>query len=211
MCLQCTPVSSSCPEALHVNDIGNLAVAVRTPDGTSAGDSGVLRLIASVGPPIGVIDSDVRELFVRTTGEPPRPATVTFTQESPVITGDLTNAAVGTALRLEFTFNFNVLQGPQTRNFRSRIEISSAAAEVTLFRIQFGPTTAFAIDTGASTDQRKESLAYPVTHGASTMWRVVITPLAGSLNKAIVFKATVESVADGIKCESDNLTISVTR
>jgi hypothetical protein len=156
-----------------------------------------------------VIDSDVRELFVKTTATPQAPATIAFTQDSPVATGDLANAAEGAALILDFTFNFNVLQGPQTRDFRSRVEISSSAADAGLFRIQFGPA-ALAIDPTASSDPLKKiSLPFQMTHGSGRTWRVVVTPQAGSNSKQLSFKAIVESIADGIKGESKALTISV--
>ena len=185
-----------------------VGVAVRTPTGAADGDSGTLQLTASVPAPVGVIDSAERKLFVGSTASPPKPATITFTQDSPIASGDLANSTEGTPLTLDFTFNFNVLQGPQTRDFRSRVEISSSAADAGLFKIQFGPA-ALAIDAAASNATKKVSLPFQMTHGSKRTWRVVITPQAGASHKQLVLKAVVESIADGIKEEIGVPTISV--
>lgn len=189
-----------------------IGVAVSTPTtGVADGDRGTLQLKAFVPAPMDVRNSDVRELVVGDTATPTPPASVTYTLNSPQVAGSPTDARTNVPIAYGFTFNFNVNQGAQTRDFRCRVEISSLNTEANLFDFEFSSTdNTWSIDPVTSTEIKKVSTVFQMTNGTSRSWQITVTPSTGALLKILKFKAIVESVTDGIKAESSELSINVT-
>lgn len=189
-----------------------VGVAVSTPtSGVVDGDKGTLQLKASVPAPVDVRNSDVRELSVGTAATPVPPASVTYTPSSPVVAGSTANAGETDQIAFAYTFNFNVNQGAQTRDFRCRVEISSPSTEAPLFDFEFASSGInIDIDPAISTPVKRISNVFQMQHGTGRTWQITVTPLSGSKQKTLKFKAIVESVTDGIKAESSVQTISVT-
>jgi hypothetical protein len=111
-------------------------------------------------------------------------------------------------MTLAFEFSFSALQGPSSRNFRFRLDITAPANPDPLFFIEFAPADA-AIDSAASTPVKKTSQSLPMTDGSKRTVTVSVTPLAGSKNTSLTFTATVESATDGIKAQSPSFTVAV--
>jgi len=183
-------------------------VSVMTPAGAADGDSGVLQLTASVPDPINRKASASRQLVVAKSATTQTPGVLAFSTGTPIISSDISNATVMMPITLAFEFNFSALQGPSTRNFRFRLDITAPANPDPLFFIEFAPAEA-AIDGSASTATKKMSQQLPMTDGSKRTVTVSVTPLAGSKNSSLTFTATVESATDGIKAQSQAFTIAV--
>jgi hypothetical protein len=204
--LQFSAFDPSNPTASLSNQ--EVRVSVMTPSGAADGDSGVLQLTASVPEPINRKGSASRQLLVAKSAATQTPGIVAFSTGTPTISGDLSNATVMTPITLAFGFNFSALQGPSTRSFRFRLDITAPANPDPLFFIEFAPAEA-AIDASASTAIKKMSQQLPMTDGSKRTVTVSVTPLNGSKNTSLAFTATVESATDGIKAQSQAFTIAV--
>lgn len=187
-------------------------VAAMTPTGASDGDTGILQLTAFVPPPINRRGLASRLLRVAETATGQTPGVVTFMPGSPVVSGDLANATEMTPVTLGFEFSFGALQGPTSRNFRFRQDISAPGNPDSFFFIEFAPADA-AIDNAASFPTvpavRKTSQQFAMTDGSMRPVTVIVTPLTGSLNQNLTFTATVESATDAVIAQSQSFTISV--
>jgi hypothetical protein len=184
-------------------------VAVTTPTGAVDGDKGVLQFEAFVPHPVNVRSSATRELEVKNTAVPQTPGIVAYTPESPVVSGDLSNATELIPVGLEFRFNFAKGTGPATRQFRFKADITEPAANPdALFLVEFTPSDV-AVDPTASTANQKTSKSFSMNDGALRTVTVVVTPGPGSKNSNFKFKATVESATDGVKAESPTFTVAV--
>jgi hypothetical protein len=183
-------------------------VSVMTPSGAADGDSGVLQLTASVPDPINRKASASRQLFVAKSATTQTPGIVAFSTGTPIISGDLSNATEKIPITLAFEFNFSALQGPSSRNFRFRLDITAPTNPDSLFFIQFAPAEA-AIDGSVSTPTKKVSQQFSMTDGSKRTVTVSVTPLTGSKNNSLSFTATVESATDGITATSQAFTMAV--
>ena len=186
-----------------------IRVAAMTPAGATNGNTGVLQLTAFVPEPINRKGLASRTLTVATAATNQTPGVVTFSPGSPVVSGSLANATELVTLTLGFEFSFSALQGPSSRNFRFRIDVSSPANPDPLFFTEFAPADA-AIDNAASTAKRKNSQAFAMTDGAKRSVTASITPLTGSKGQSMTFTASVESATDGVVVQSQAFTITVT-
>ncbi len=184
-------------------------VAAMTPAGAVDGDSGVLQLSAFVPDPINVRDTASRQLSVHNAAVQQTPGIVSFAAGAPILSGDLANAAELEPVTLTYQFAFSAGQGPSSRNFRFRLDISAPANPDSRFFFEFAPAAAV-IDGSASTAVRKASLAMPMNDGDSRTVTATITPLPGSANSALTFTATIESATDGVIATIPSATISVT-
>jgi len=185
-----------------------IRVAAMTPTGATDGDTGVLQLSAFVPPPINRGGFATRQLTVRNAAVAQTPGMVTYSANSPIISGNLADATEMTPLGLDFTFNFSKGTGPTTRQFRFRLDIQAPSNPDPLFLIEFTPADV-AVDNAASTAVIKTSKSFTMTDGDIRTVSVVVTPGPGSKNNDLTFTATVESATDGVKAQSSSFTISV--
>ena len=183
-----------------------IRVAAMTPPGATDGNTGVLQLSASVPDPINRKASASRTLTVASAATNQTPGVVTYTPTSPVISASLANASELETLTLEFQFSFGALQGPASRNFRFRLDVSAPAAPDPLFFVEFAPADV-ALDTAASTPTQKTTQSFAMTDGARRSVTASISPLAGSNGKSMTFTARVESATDGVAVQSPPFTI----
>src|SRR5262245_40342437 len=184
-----------------------IRVAVKTP-AANDGDRGTLQLLAFVPPPVERRESARRELKVATVGTPQTPGAISYTPQSPIISGDLAHVNNGDTVSLEFRFAFAKLTGPASRQFRFRLDISAPSNPDAAFFIEFAPGDV-TIDTspGVSTTNRKVSVPFTMADTAQRLVAVAVTPL--SAGTSMTFTATVESLTDGIKTPSPSFTIVV--
>src|SRR5512139_4095666 len=110
---------------------------------------------------------------------------------------------------LTFRCNFNVLEGPTSRDFRFHIEASAPADPWALFGVRFEPTAEVGIDDSISGPAVKSSKIFSMTDGSTRTLRVKLTPKAGSKDHRLDFTARVESVSDGIKTEITDLSMII--
>jgi hypothetical protein len=204
--IQFSPFDPSKPNDPSSNQ--EVRVSVMTPAGAADGDTGVLQLTAFVPDPINRRDSASRQLSVAKSATTQTPGIVAFSTGTPTISSDISNATVMMPITMAFEFNFSALQGPSTRNFTFRLDITAPAHPAPLFFIQFAPAEA-AIDPAASTEIKKVSQQLPMTDGSKRTVTVSVTPLNGSKNSSLTFTATVASVTDNIQAQSQAFTIAV--
>ena len=204
--IQFSPFDLSKPTDPSSNQ--EVRVSVMTPSGAADGDSGVLQLTAFVPDPINRKGFASRQLFVGKSATTQTPGIVAFSTGTPTISSDLGNATVMMPITLAFEFNFSALQGPSTRNFTFRLDITAPAHPDPLFFIEFAPAEA-AIDASASTEIKKVSKQLPMTDASKRTVTVSVTPLNGSKGSNLTFTATVQSATDNITAQSQSFTIAV--
>ena len=185
-----------------------IRVAAMTPAGSANNDTGTLQLTAFVPQPINKRASAARLLTVRTAGTPQTPGAITSATGSPVVSGDLGNAGEFETFTLDFTFSFAALNGPASRQFRFRIDVSAPANPDPTFLIEYAPADA-ALDTAASTATRKLSQPFTMNDGASRSVTASITPLTGANGQSLTFTARVESLTDNIQTQPQTFTMTV--
>jgi hypothetical protein len=139
---------------------------------------------------------------------PQTPGIVAFTATSPVVSQDLSNTSELTPITLEYKFTFTAGQGPATRDFRFRLDISAPANPDALFAFMFSPSAAD-IDPGASSATKKVSKPIPMVDGSMATATVTIMPMTGSKGNDLKFIATVESATDGVTASIPTITITV--
>ena len=184
-----------------------IRVVVATP-AANDGETGTLRLTASVPPPIDRRHSADRQLTVKSSAVPQTPGIVAWAPGTPVVSGDLSQVSEGDSVDLTFKFTFSKGTGPATRSFRFRLDVSSAAANDQFFFVEFAPSEV-GLDAAASSASKKVSKAFQMADGDQRTVKATITALPGAKTKNLSFKGVAESATEGVKVESQSFTVSV--
>jgi hypothetical protein len=207
------PISSVSLQPFNPSDASNpaafadIVVAVTTPHGATVGDKGVLRLTASVPPPVAVGAFDEKELTVDQQATTEAAATVEFISTVD-IDGSPSAANVGDDVTYTFHTRFRTTTGDTTRNFRFFFIYVSPTNASTLYGITFVKKTA-ETDTSLTNATQKATQPYPMTSGDTDDVTVIVRPTAQAVGHPLTFKVRVQSVQDtNLAQESQNFVVT---
>lgn len=181
-------------DASNPNDPGayqDVTVNVTTPAGATKGQTGKLKLTASVPAPLSVAGFDTVTLTVDDAAVPAQPSTVKYSDASPVTEeGNPANATRDESIVLRFDARYTTTVGATPRDFRMKVSTANTAADFALFDIGFDTGTA------SSTNKSKTSTSITLRDGQQQSLLVQIVPGSASAGKTLALDFTFEAVDD---------------